>query len=57
MLSRLFYWKHFELESTRVQTLKSGTIAVETQQIDVSNLTQDMYFISVGDTTRKLIMQ
>ena len=57
MLSRLFYWKHFELESTQVQTLKSGTIAVETQQIDVSNLTQGMYFISVGDTTRKFIIQ
>ena len=47
MLSRLFYWKHFELESTQDQTLKSGTIAVETQQIDVSNLTQGMYFINV----------
>ena len=39
------------------QTLKSGTIAAKTQQIDVSNLTQGMYFISVSDTTRKFIIQ
>lgn len=57
MLSRLFYWKHFELESTQAQILKSGTIAAKTQQIDVSNLTQGMYFINVGDTTRKFIIQ
>ncbi len=39
------------------QTLQSGTITAETQQIDVSNLPQGMYFISVGDTTRKFVVQ
>ena len=39
------------------QTLMTGTITSETQQIDVSNLTQGMYFISVGDTTRKFVVQ
>ena len=38
------------------QTLQSGTITAETQQIDVSNLPQGMYFISVGDVTRKLVV-
>ena len=38
------------------QTLMSGKITAENQQIDVSNLPQGMYFISVGDVTRKFIV-
>ena len=38
------------------QTLKIGNITAETQQIDVTNLPQGMYFISVGDATRKFIV-
>ena len=38
------------------QTLQSGNITAETQQIDVTNLPQGMYFISVGDATRKFIV-
>ena len=38
------------------QTLMSGTITAENQQIDVSNLPQGMYFISVGDDTRKFVV-
>ncbi len=38
------------------QTLMRGIITAETQQIDVSNLPQGMYFISVGDVTRKFIV-
>ena len=38
------------------QILMSGTITAETQQIDVTNLPQGMYFISVGDATRKFIV-
>ena len=38
------------------QTLQSGTLTAETQQIDVSNLPEGMYFISVGDVTRKFIV-
>ena len=39
------------------QTLMSGTITAEKQQIDVSKLPQGMYFISVGDTTRKFVVR
>jgi hypothetical protein len=38
------------------QTLQSGTFTAETQQIDVSNLPEGMYFISVGDVTRKFVV-
>ena len=38
------------------QTVLTGTLNAETQQIDVSNLPQGMYFISVGDVTRKFIV-
>jgi hypothetical protein len=39
------------------QTLQSGTLTAETQQIDVSGLPQGMYFISVGDATRKFVVR
>ena len=39
------------------QTLMSGTITAEIQRIDVSNLPQGMYFISVGDMTRKFVVR
>ena len=38
------------------KTLMTGIITVETQQIDVSNLPQGMYFISAGDVTRKFVV-
>ena len=38
------------------QTLLSGQITAETHQIDVSGLPQGMYFISVGDETRKFVV-
>ena len=39
------------------QTLMSGTITTETQQIDVTNLPAGMYFITVGDATRKFVVR
>ena len=39
------------------QTLMSGQITDETQQIDVSDLPQGMYFISMGDVTRKFVVR
>jgi hypothetical protein len=39
------------------QTLMSGTITAEIQRIDVTNLPQGMYFISVGDMTRKFVVR
>ena len=38
------------------QTLMSGNITYETQRIDVSNLPQGMYFITIGDMTRKFVV-
>ena len=39
------------------KTLMTGTLTTETQQIDVSELPQGMYFISIGDMTRKFVKQ
>jgi hypothetical protein len=39
------------------QTLLSGQITAENQQINVSSLPQGMYFISVGDVTRKFVVR
>ena len=38
------------------QTIMSGQITDETQQIDVSDLPQGMYFISVDDMTQKFVV-
>ena len=39
------------------QTLMAGNITAETQQIDVSDLSEGMYFITMGDTTRKFVVR
>lgn len=39
------------------QTLLTGQITVENQHINVSSLPQGMYFISVGDVTRKFVVR
>ena len=39
------------------QTLLTGTLTSETQQIDVSGLPQGMYFITVGEGTRKFVVR
>ncbi len=39
------------------QTVQAGSLNAETQQIDVSGLPQGMYFISVGDVTRKFVVR
>ena len=38
------------------QTLKIGNITAENQQINVSNLLEGMYFISIGEGTRKFMV-
>ena len=38
------------------QTLLTGQITAETQQIDVTNLPKGMYFISIGGETRKFVV-
>ena len=47
----------FRITNLMGQTLQSGTITAETQQIDVSGLPEGMYFISVGDMTRKFVVK
>jgi hypothetical protein len=39
------------------QTLLKGQITAETQRIDVTTLPKGMYFITVGDTTRKFVVR
>lgn len=39
------------------QTLMTGQITTENQQIDVSNLPEGMYFITIGDTARKFVVR
>ena len=39
------------------QTVLTGNITAETQQIDVSGLPQGMYFISVGNLTQKFVVR
>jgi len=39
------------------QTLMTGSITAETMQIDVSNLPEGMYFISIGGETRKFVVK
>jgi hypothetical protein len=39
------------------QTVQTGNLNAETQQIDVSDLPQGMYFITVGEETRKFVVK
>jgi hypothetical protein len=39
------------------QALMIGTITAENHRIDVSDLPQGMYFITVGDATRKFVVR
>jgi hypothetical protein len=39
------------------QTVLTGSLNAETQQINVSGLPQGMYFISLGDMTRKFVVR
>ena len=39
------------------QTLMTGQITSETEQINVSDLPDGMYFITVGGTTRKFVVR
>ena len=38
------------------QTLMSGTITSETLQIDLSNLPKGLYFITIGNSTQKIVI-
>ncbi len=47
----------YRISNLMGQTLMTGSIHEETQQIDVTDLPQGMYFISIGDQTRKFVVR
>ena len=47
----------FRITNLIGQTVQTGNLNAETQQIDVSDLPQGMYFISIGDMTRKFVVR
>ena len=47
----------YRISNMMGQTLMSGKITAEPQQIDVSDLPQGMYFITVGEGTRKFVVR
>ena len=47
----------FRITNLMGQTILSGNITNETQQIDVSSLPQGMYFITIAGETRKLVVR
>ena len=47
----------FRITNLMGQTVQTGNLTAETQQIDVSNLPQGMYFISVDDMTQKFVVR
>ncbi len=47
----------YRISNLMGQTLMSGTITNDVQWIDVSNLPEGMYFITVGDATRKFVVR
>ena len=47
----------YRISNMMGQTLMSGRLTSENQQIDVSDLPQGMYFITVGGATRKFVLR
>ena len=49
-------YEEYRITNITGQTVLSGNITAETQQIDVSGLPEGMYFISIGSETRKFVV-
>ena len=47
----------YHISNLMGQTLMTGNITSESQRIDVTNLPSGMYFISIGDGTRKFVVR
>ena len=47
----------YRISNLMGQVLLQGQITGETQRIDVTALPQGMYFVTVGDTTRKIVVK
>ena len=50
-------YKEYRITNLMGQTVLSGNLNAETQQIDVSNLPQGMYFITFAGETRKFVVR
>ena len=48
--------REYRITNLLGQTVKSGSITAEPQQIDIHDLTEGMYFIIVGEQTQKIIV-
>ena len=48
--------KEYRITNLLGQTVKSGSITAEPQQIDIHDLTEGLYFITVGEQTQKIIV-
>ena len=55
--SFIIHHSTFRITNLMGQTVQTGNLTAETQQINVSALPQGMYFISVGDMTQKFVVQ
>ena len=55
--SFIIHHSEFRITNLMGQTVLTGSLNAETQQINVSALPQGMYFISVGDSTRKFVVK
>ena len=47
----------YRISNLMGQTILTGNITAKNQQIDVSGLPEGMYFITVGDATRKFVVR
>ena len=47
----------YRINNMMGQTLMTGCITSDSQQIDVSKLPMGMYFITIGDMTRKFVVR
>ena len=52
-----FQMGEYRITNLTGQTVLTGNITVENQQINVSDLPQGMYFITVGDVTQKFVVR
>ena len=46
----------YRISNLMGQNVITGNLNAETQRIDVSNLPEGMYFITVGDMTKKFVV-
>ena len=55
--SFIIHHSEFRITNLMGQTIQTGNLNAETQQIDVSGLPKGMYFISVGDVTQRFVVR